>query len=167
AVVWLQRVVVSDPQLLVHFWRDNDTGRWSSWAMEADGVPITGVTGTPSLIQGTYGSKGNFEMLVPQGDELVHYWRDNDDPPYPWHREATVIGTGSGLTPLGVSLIQSSFGNPVKPGNLEAVVRAPRAAASKPPFLMHYWRDNDTGKWSSGWAMEADGVPITGVTAFD
>jgi hypothetical protein len=36
------------------------------------------VAGNPVLIQGRFGSPGNFEMVVPAvAGGLAHYWRDN------------------------------------------------------------------------------------------
>ena len=41
--------------------------------------------GDPVLLQSTYGVRGNFELLVPQGEVIRHYYRDNDDQQLPWH----------------------------------------------------------------------------------
>ncbi len=84
------------------------------------------------LIQGKFGNKGNFEAVVPNrtNSELVHFWRNNDDPRYTWSGP-TPFG-GSSLPYQGVSLIQSNFGSP---GNLEIV-----AVTSNQ--LVHFWRDS-------------------------
>ncbi len=37
------------------------------------------ICGNPSLVQGTFGVKGNFEVVTPDScGGLAHYWRDND-----------------------------------------------------------------------------------------
>ena len=38
------------------------------------------------LIQGSFGNRGNFELVIPCGRRgLAHYWRDNDTSQFPWH----------------------------------------------------------------------------------
>jgi len=60
---------------------DTRTMQWTPVTpIIADGRPIEGITGTPALVQCTFGTVGNYEMLVPAGSELRHYWRNNDDP---------------------------------------------------------------------------------------
>jgi len=60
---------------------DTRTMQWTPVTpIIADGRPIEGITGTPALVQSTFGTVGNYEMLVPAGSELRHYWRNNDDP---------------------------------------------------------------------------------------
>ena len=48
----------------------------------------TGVSGNPSFVQatpGTYGTKGNYELVVPlQSGGIAHFYRNNDDPSMPW-----------------------------------------------------------------------------------
>src|SRR5690348_7291076 len=37
------------------------------------------------FIQSRYGTKGNFELVVPlPGSGVAHFWRDNDAPGMPW-----------------------------------------------------------------------------------
>lgn len=36
------------------------------------------------FLQSTMGKTGNYEVLLPQGNKLVHYFRDNDDPHLRW-----------------------------------------------------------------------------------
>jgi hypothetical protein len=95
----------------------------------------TGVSGTPALIQSSFGKQGNFELIVPLASGgLGHYWRNNDAPDHPW---TGPVEFGKELGKVeAVSLIQSNFGD----GNLEAVVRVGDRMASlwTPPG----------GKWS-------------------
>jgi hypothetical protein len=37
-----------------------------------------------NFLQGNWGNQGNFELLVPQGDVINHYFRNNDDVQFPW-----------------------------------------------------------------------------------
>ncbi len=91
------------------------------------------VYGRPSLIQSTYGSKGNFELVVPLAPGgLARYWRNNDDDRLPW-QGPVIFGTEAGMIE-GVSLIQSSFG---EMGNLELA-----AVDVGGHNLMHFWCDS-------------------------
>src|SRR6185295_3309700 len=49
-------------------------------------INITPLHNRKNLVQSNWGSKGNFELLVPQGDVITHYFRDNDDPNLAWRR---------------------------------------------------------------------------------
>lgn len=82
--------------------------------MAAENPPFTA---NPSFIQGPFGKKGNFELVVGRArGELVHMWRDNDDAPnYPW-KISTTFGSTDHV--LGVSLVQSNIG---KPGRLDVI----------------------------------------------
>jgi hypothetical protein len=126
-------LVVRVGDRLLSFWRPDaggpggGPGLWQGpFDLVADGVPITGVAGIPTLIQGRHGVKGNFELVVPlAAGGLGHYWRDNDDAAghLPWHRVQNPF-PGFGERVDAVSLIESTFsaaGN--GPGNLELVAR--------------------------------------------
>ena len=97
------------------------------------------------LVQGTFGTQGNFEVVVPLSTGgLVHLFRKNDDPTFPWTVDqvfATNLNFGS------ASLIQSSFG----PGNLEVV-------AQSTSLLLHFWRDAGPSFTWSGPTQIFDGV---------
>jgi hypothetical protein len=97
------------------------------------------VLGSPSLIQSTYGNKGNFEIVVPlTSGGLASFWRNNDDEMLPWNGP-TAFGTVAGMIE-GVSLIQSSFG---ELGNLELA-----AVDVGGHNLMHFWCDfGSSFKW--------------------
>jgi hypothetical protein len=95
-----------------------------------------------SLIQSDLGagSHGNFEAVVLEGSNLVHYWHDNSVPNQPWQRGAVITtqATGPG------SLIRSDLGAGSH-GNFEAV--APEGSN-----LVHYWHDNSVPNqpWQRG-----------------
>jgi hypothetical protein len=78
-------VVVLEGNQLVHYWHDNaDLG--SPWRRAQ--VISTQATSPGSIIQSTFrtGEYGNFEVVVPEGDQVIHYWHDNSDVNSPWHR---------------------------------------------------------------------------------
>jgi len=91
------------------------------------------------LLQGNYGTKGNFEVVVREGNQLAHYWRNNDDRAVlPWYR-SVVFGSNVASRP---AIIQSNYGSM---GNFELVVREDKK-------LRHYWRSNDASgyPWKKG-----------------
>jgi probable HAF family extracellular repeat protein len=118
---------------LVYYYRDDDRFAW-----HGPSLITTGVAGVPSFVQarpGTFGTKGNYELVVPlQSGGIAHYYRNNDDPNLPWS------GPFSFGTELGdveaVSLIQSNFssaGN--SPGNLVVAARIGNN-------LVYFYRDD-------------------------
>jgi hypothetical protein len=137
-------VVAHTGRGLVHYWRDDvDPFPW----FVSVAIPgSSGTSGTPTLIQGGFGSKGNFEVVVPLASGgLAHFWRDNDAGDLPWH----------GPTPFGstdvydaVALIQSNFSTSGSgPGNLEVIAHTGNR-------LDHYWRDDvDPFPWHGPFAI--------------
>ncbi|MBN8490708.1 MAG: hypothetical protein J0M00_04675 [Burkholderiales bacterium] len=97
------------------------------------GVVITDqATGPASLIQSRVrdcASWGNYELVVLEGRQLVHYWRDNSRLPRLWRRGQVISSTASGPA----CLVQSHFG---LVGNFEVVV-------PEPGGLKHYWHPNE------------------------
>ncbi|MCW5854341.1 MAG: DUF4185 domain-containing protein, partial [Anaerolineae bacterium] len=94
---------------LIHYFKDN--GSLSNPWRRAGFPPITTrATGPAWLIEGSFGRSsgrpGNFELIVPEGNDLVHYFKDNSSLNNPWRRGQTI--TTAALGP-GV-LIQSSQG---------------------------------------------------------
>jgi len=117
---------------LVSFWRDSAQPlAWHGpFPLVADGTAVTGVAGNPVLLQSKFGTKGNFELIVPlAAGGFAEFWRDNDNASLPWHGPA-VIEAGSHFDAL--SFIQSNFGTP---GNLEVVSRVGDQ-------LAHSWRNS-------------------------
>jgi M6 family metalloprotease-like protein len=162
----------SGKEYLAFFGFNTATRKWSSAdAIIADGQKIEGVTGDPVLIQSNYGTIGNYEMIVPQGSRLVHYWRNNDDPLYAWHRAEMIDfgpqisgGVGTlGSLPLGVALIQSTIKANGVNGNFEMIVRL-RPNLSGKEYLAFLGFNSATRKWSSAQPIVADGQKIEGVT---
>ena len=109
---------------LAHAWFNGH--HWSSLhTILVDEQPIQGVTGNPAFIQGTFGRPGNFELIVPQGDRLRHFWRDNSNRELPWHSAPDPIAEPSNV--IAVSLLQSDLRQggitSPGPGNLAAIIR--------------------------------------------
>jgi hypothetical protein len=113
---------------LAFFWRDSGPSfNWNGPFFF--GSP--GASGNPVLIQSRFGTKGNFELVVPRaGGGLDLYWRNNDDPAFPWHGPFA-FGQSAGQVDA-VSMIQGNFGSP---GNLELIARVGDR-------LAFFWRDS-------------------------
>src|SRR5262249_30497641 len=104
---------------------------------------FTGVVGNPSFLQavsGTYGSKGNYELVVPlQGGGVGYFERNNDDASLPWSGP-TVFGTELGNVDA-VNLIRSNFSAAENgPGNLAVVARVGND-------LVYFYRDDIAFAW--------------------
>ena len=94
------------------------------------------VGSAPALMQSTYGTKGNFEVIYQEGDRLRHWYRINDEEPFEW-KQGELFGQNITSAP---ALIQSSY------GNLEVVVR-------EGGLLRHYFRtenEKDRFQWQEG-----------------
>ena len=91
---------------LVNYRRDNSDPS-TPWHREA--VVSSAATGPASLIQSSFRADptkpGNFEALVLEGSNLVHYARDNSNPAHPWTRGAVVNSTATSPA----CFIESSF----------------------------------------------------------
>jgi hypothetical protein len=102
----------------------------------------TGVSGGPAIIQSDFksGKHGNFEVVVPEEKNLVHYWHDNSNTSLPWRR-AQIITTAAAS---GGTIIQSDFKSG-QHGNFEVLVQEGGRVA-------HYWLDNAGTdiKWHRG-----------------
>src|ERR1700733_9667360 len=89
-------------------------------------------SGPGSVIQSDFrgGRHGNFEAVLWNANELVHWWHDNSDVGLPWQQGQTIStkATGAG------SIIQSDFGSGSHK-NFEVV-------ALEGSNLVHYCHDN-------------------------
>jgi hypothetical protein len=107
---------------LYHLYRDGTTFQWHG----PTATIFTEAAGIPGFIQSTFGMKGNFELVTPCADGgLIHLYRDNDAPGFPWH-ETTRFGATSDHV-KAVSLIQSNYGSP---GHLEVAAQQDAGIAS-------------------------------------
>jgi hypothetical protein len=133
-------VIARSGDNLRHFFRSGNS--WSG------GYRITSAaSGAPGFIQSSFGSRGNFEVVVPrEGGGFLHIWRDNDLSEEPWYTNRF----GGNMRAEAVALIQSNY------GNLEIVVR-------DDDRLLHMWRAGTSNDWSSPTLIAAD---VRGVPAF-
>jgi hypothetical protein len=121
---------------LAHWWReDGPPWTWSESVRFGAEVAFSGA----SLIQSSYGTQGNFELVcVLEGGRMQHWWRDNDHGAA-W-KEGPTFGAGCSSGPC---MIQGSYGAASEndAGNFELCVAAGGRA-------QHWWRDNHgDGAW--------------------
>jgi Domain of unknown function (DUF4185) len=91
------------------------------------------VAGPASIIQSDFksGDHGNFEVVVPEGHSLVHYFHDNSDVELPWTRGQTITDSADGVG----CIIQSNFLSNGH-GNFEMLVEVCTQS------LVAYWHPN-------------------------
>jgi hypothetical protein len=141
-------VVVLQGSQLLHYWHDNSNVNFAWHRAEVISSVATAIA-PGCLIQSNLGSgsHGNFEIVVQEGPNLVHYFHDNSNVTLPWERGQTIA---TGVTGPG-SIIQSNFGS-TSHGNFEVVVEGERASvqvgaivqggAAIDQNLVHYFHDN-------------------------
>jgi len=180
AVVRLSSSTSPSGDTLAFMGLDSATNTWSNPTdIVVGGQPISGVTGDPVMVQANWGGVGNYELLVPQGQRLVHYARLNDPGPdqFRWiHVREVFFGgasaggsAGIGLvarTPIAVSLLQSNYRGDGIHGNLDAVVRLSSAASPSGDTLAFMGLDSATNTWGKPTEILVGGQPISGVTGF-
>jgi hypothetical protein len=127
-------------RLLIHHWFDQ-----ASW--HADAIITDHATGAPALIQNR---NRNLEVLVPEANKLVLYFRDEQDPQRRWKPGGVVSqqATNPG------SFVQAVYGPPDNP-NFEAVV-------PEGDQLRHYWRDHSQNglPWIPGTVITSRRGPV-------
>jgi hypothetical protein len=124
---------------LVHYWHDNGNVQYT-WVR---GQVIThNATGPGCIIQSDFrgGSHGNFEVVVPEGRNLVHYFHDNGNVASPWQRGQIISTSSTGPA----TIIQSDFRGGDH-GNFEVVVL-------EGANLVHYFHENNNvnNPWRRG-----------------
>jgi hypothetical protein len=114
---------------MVHYWMDGASLVWTRGP-----IVSTNATGPACMIVSAARSNtndpGNFEALIPEGSNLVHYWRNNSDPSLPWAQSVIVSSASSGPA----SLAMGGYGDAGYP-NFEALVQ-------EGDTVYHYWRNN-------------------------
>jgi hypothetical protein len=118
---------------LQHWYRDNDDPgkRWKLRQTFTSGISQAG--SIPALIQSSFGTQGDFELVFRDvGSGLQHWSRDNDAPNPLW-RYRSYFADNASYRP---ALIQSSFGRAQR--NFEVI----RKITTGP--LEHWWCDNDS-----------------------
>src|SRR5208282_3199527 len=117
-------MVVVQSGILVHYWRTN-TGDTSD-----DQVVSSKPSSAGTIIQSTLHSTRNFEVLILQGESLVHYCRDNSNISAGFLARHVVSAKATGAG----TFIQGTFGRFPK-YNFEAAVLEGNN-------LVHYYGDN-------------------------
>jgi hypothetical protein len=159
------------PDYLESWYFDSSSGQWNGpTPLMVNNIPVIGVTGDPQLIQGTWGTRGHYELLVPQGKNINHYYRDNDDPNLAWHLVRTVPYPHAGRlgpTPKDIGLIQSNFNDDGVHGSFELVTRIARFPTRQGTDYLDFWYfDSFAGKWNGAVHVLVNGNPVVGITGF-
>ncbi|MEU7526082.1 hypothetical protein AB0A74_10130 [Saccharothrix sp. NPDC042600] len=137
----LEVLATTDAGELDFFWRmDRAPWTWSGPFRVASGL-----RGTPSLVQGRHGTKGNFEVVVPHRDGgLAHLWRNNDAG-MAWSAPGRF---GGGARYVNAALVQSNYGSV---GNLEVL------ATTQAGDVDFFWRmDRAPWTWSGPFRVGAE-----------
>ena len=121
-------------------WRDNDAPAMP-WSATTSFAQSLGRVDALTMIQSSFGTPGNLELVARVGDTLHAFWRDSG-PTFTWNGPVQ-IATGAAGNPV---LIQSRFG---QTGNFELAY--PLVAGG----IGIKWRDND-----------APGLPWSATTSF-
>ncbi len=127
-------VIALEGNQLVHYWKDHTKNRWDRGAVISDRATSPGWIIQSRIRDGRH---GNFEVVVCEGKQLVHYWKDNADLASPWRR-GQVITTKA--TDAGC-ILHGSFGSV---GNFEVIV------PEENQTLSHYWNVNEGAVGSEG-----------------
>ncbi len=94
---------------LAFFYGSPEGNDWSAGAdLVVNGSTFTNAGGRPALLQGTAGTNGNFEMLVPlKTGGVAHIWRNNDAWGLPWTQQSVIAanyGIVNDVTAMPTSL---------------------------------------------------------------
>ncbi|WP_437279528.1 alpha/beta hydrolase [Sorangium sp. So ce375] len=134
----LEAVVRAGDRLAAFWCAPSSEPKWSEPRFFAQGA-----AGDPALIQGGFGGKGNFELVVPHASGgIAHYHRDNDTAELGWHGPV-IFGEGLGRFEA-VAMIQRVVNaphaphGPRVPGDLEVVARVGDR-------LLIFWRSPGLG----------------------
>jgi hypothetical protein len=131
-------VVATGTANLTFFFREQNFQWHGPFSLAPDGPLADGGLfpggGNLALIQGAFGSAGNFELVGIEATlsgpgRIWHAFRDNDRPDMPWHYTTTI---GSSGLEAAITMIESNFGSP---GHLEVVARQTDGG------LAFLWRD--------------------------
>jgi hypothetical protein len=149
--------------------------KWTIQAVLPDGNTVSGVTGRPAYIESDF---GNYEVIVPQGNRLSHYWRDNNDPKRSWHKGLPdiplLVNLNFTWVPDSISFFQSKVfrSGPNGNGNFEVLVHLTPSGIVKggtgtpTDVLLTYYSDWSTGKWVGPTIVEVNGSQLNGVSPF-
>ena len=127
-------VVVLEGNQLVHYWKDHTKNEWDRGAVISDRATSPGWIIQSRIRDGRH---GNFEVVVCEGKQLVHYWKDNSDLASPWRRGQVITTKATD----GGCILHGSFGSV---GNFEVIV------PEENQTLSHYWNVNEGAVGSEG-----------------
>jgi Domain of unknown function (DUF4185) len=142
-------------QELWHFFHDNSSVNlpWQRGQRIA-----TNVAGPGSIIQSDFRSAdhGNFEVVVPIGSSLVHFFHDNSSVNLPWQRGQTITDAARGWG----CVIQSDLGSGDH-GNFEVL------AEECTQSVVAYWHPNQNVNllWIQGDVLLGEPYPARRVTS--
>ncbi len=128
-------VAVLEGNQLVHYSKDHAKNEWRKVSVITDVATSAGW-----IIQSRVSDSllhGNFEVVVCEGNQLIHYWKDNSDPGTSWRRGQVITRKASNQG----CIIHGSFGSI---GNFEVIVPEENGR------LVHYWNVNEGQKGSEG-----------------
>lgn len=160
--------LVLEENQLVHYWRDNSKTQVLGLPGEPKTLPwirgsvlSTKATGGATFFESEFrassSNPGNFEALVLEGRNIVHYWRDNSATGLPWHRGVTVTTDADGPA----SCAQGYFrGDTNHPGNFEALIPIANSTTGN---LVHFWRNNSDPAlpWIRGVTVNTGAFPVS------
>jgi hypothetical protein len=157
---------------LVHVWFEYAESKWHWETIMVGNAWIGGVTGDPAFIQSTFGTKGNFHLMVPRGNNLAHYRRENDASNLPWRKlpdafRAQPQSTPTALTPdlpTSVAMIQTKGITK----QMEAMVGMTSQTADEglANYVFSLRFDPSGDKWHPPQILLADGHVVADVTGF-
>ena len=127
---------------LVHYFKDNSD---PSRPFQLGGAITDRATGPGCIIQSNIGDPGNFEVIVPEGSRLMHYFKDNSDVRHTFQ----VGGVITEAADAPAAIVQGRIGSP---GNLEVIA----AIGNR---LAHWWKDpaDLVTPWRFGYVLTTSG----------
>lgn len=154
-------LVVLEGTKLVHYWRDESEAPVLKWRFGA--VITNKATGPAGFIQGRDGisPNTNFHVVVPEGDRLIHYWRDNTDGNLPWYWGGVVTHRSG---PVNAACLAISAGlTPPADYDLSLEVLAQENGGS----IYHYYRYPETfgHRWFRSYGIRVTERDVGGVDA--
>jgi predicted acylesterase/phospholipase RssA len=148
---------------------------WVLGPVVADGSPVKGVTGNPLILEAKFAQEESFELFVPIGSRVAHYFRRGRSGPwtsrgsgsaYPVPQPAgtppqtSALPVTSRLSPVSIACIQANYG---VPSNLEAVVALSQSGAWPATSLVSLWYDAEHGVWNEAGPIAPAGVDLSNI----
>lgn len=137
-------VIVPEGRDVVLYWLDG-FGSGSRW--RPGGLVTNAGDGPLGFVQGRYGTDPhwNFEVVVPRGDTLCLYWRENSRTDLPW-RPGGLATWGAGPV-VAASLVSSDLGD----GWLQALTQEATSI-----YHLHRQHNDDQFRWMRSACLRLD-----------